>query len=72
MNRANVPLSPDAAIIDFVPPVGPFRVQWRMAAKPSRVEWAPSSETVQWSWADGVLTATVPKLEIHGALVVTP
>lgn len=69
MNRANVPLSPDPAIVDYVPPVGPIRVQWRLAAKPSRVEWLPSKEAVVWSWVDGILTAVVPRLEIHGALV---
>jgi hypothetical protein len=55
---------------DFVPPVGPIRVQLRVAKRPSRVALVPGSQPVSWSWRDGVLEATVPQLAIHGVLVV--
>jgi hypothetical protein len=33
------------------------------------VTWVPDGGTLDWSWADGLLKVTVPKLKIHGVLV---
>lgn len=55
---------------DFIPPVGPFEIRLRLPNKPSAVLWEPEKASLQWKYQDGVLTARIPKLEIHGALVV--
>jgi hypothetical protein len=52
------------------PAVGPFAVRLRTPQKPVAVRWQPVNQPLEWSWRDGLLTATVPSLEIHGVLVV--
>lgn len=69
-NMAGVPLSSRHTITDFVPEVGLVGVRMRMPAEPKSVSWEPGGGKVQWSWADGVLSATVPGLHVHGVLVV--
>ena len=32
--------------------------------------WVPDGGRLDWSWADGRLKVAVPKLEIHGVVVV--
>jgi hypothetical protein len=70
LNTAGMQLADRYTTPDFVPPVGPIRVQLRVAKRPSRVALVPGSQPVSWSWRDGVLEATVPQLAIHGVLVV--
>jgi len=55
---------------DFIPKVGPIGIELRMPKKPASVTWEPRGVKPAWSWKDGVLSATIPELEIHGALVV--
>jgi hypothetical protein len=38
--------------------------------QPAAVTWVPDGGRLNWSWADGRLKVTVPKLRIHGALVI--
>lgn len=70
LNRANVPTSTDYSLIDHVPPVGPVTVRLRCPGEPRRVEWIPGREVVRWSWTDGMLKATVPSVDVHGALLI--
>jgi len=70
LNRANVPTSTDHSLIDYVPPVGPVTVRLRCPGEPRHVEWIPGREVVQWSWTDGMLKATVPSVDVHGALLI--
>lgn len=52
-------------------PVEPsFSVRLRTPAKPTAVRWEPKSKAIEWSWRDGILTAVVPDLQIHGVLLV--
>jgi len=55
---------------DFVPPVGPITVHMQVASRPARLRWLPEARRLKWSWSDGVLCVTLPRLEIHGVLVV--
>lgn len=70
LNRANVPNSDQYGAIDFVPPVGPIRVQMKVAEQPKSVEWIPDGGHLKWSWADGTLSATIPSVHVHGVVVV--
>ncbi len=54
--------------MDPYPAVGPFVVRVRTPQKPVAARWEPAGEKVEPSWRDGILTATVPSLEIHGVL----
>jgi hypothetical protein len=56
--------------MDPYPAVGPFTVRLRTPQKPAAVRWEPEGDQVKWSWRDGILTATVPGLQIHGVLLV--
>jgi hypothetical protein len=56
--------------MDPYPAVGPFAVRLRLPQKPAAVRWEPEGRQVAWTWQDGLLTATIPGLEIHGVLVV--
>jgi hypothetical protein len=53
-----------------VPTVGPIEVRLRLSEEPSEVTWEPDGDALEWSYDDGVLTATVPELHVHGALVI--
>lgn len=56
--------------MDPYPAVEPFAVRLRTPQKPAAVRWEPEGQKAEWSWRNGILTATVPSLQIHGALVV--
>ncbi len=69
-NTSNMPLPDRYRFIDFVPELRDVRVAVKVAARPKSVEWAPDGGTVAWDWRDGVLSATVPVLRIHGILAI--
>jgi hypothetical protein len=72
LNTTGMPLPDRYGFTDFIPPLGTIAVTIKTAKRPAAVTWVPDGGTLDWSWADGVLKATVPKLKIHGALVVEP
>jgi len=55
--------------VDAIPAVGPLTVEWRRKQKPRRVTWEPAGEELDWDWKDGILEVEVPRLEIHGILL---
>ncbi len=70
LNTAGMPVGERRTMTDFVPPVGPVQIRLRAAQRPSQVTWAPEGNAVPWSYNDGILTATVPQVHIHGVLLV--
>lgn len=70
LNRANMQVADRYLMTDEVPPVGPITARIRCETKPKRVRWLPGSGRVRWSWTDGTVTAKIPSLHIHGALVI--
>ena len=70
LNRANAQTAGQYSAIDFIPAVGPFTVKLACPAKPTSVRWVPGEPKLEWSWAQGTLTVNIPRLEIHGVLVV--
>lgn len=71
-NRANVPAGNNYGVVDYIPPVGPIELRVRCESKPARVEWLPDGPAPEWSYADGVLSARVPRLHVHGVLAIAP
>ncbi|MFW5869170.1 MAG: hypothetical protein ACOCX2_15195, partial [Armatimonadota bacterium] len=56
--------------VEDIPTVGAIEVRLRVDQEPAAVTWEPGGEEIEWTYADGVLTATVPELHVHGAVVV--
>jgi len=70
LNVANAPHVDRYGIIDFIPEVGPIGVKIRTEGKPKAISWVPDGGKIRWSWKDGMVTATIPNLHIHGVLIV--
>lgn len=57
--------------IEHMPPIGPIVVQVRTPTKPSVVSLVPGNGSpLSSEWANGLLTVTVPSIEIHGAIAI--
>lgn len=69
-NKTNKPLPDRHNFTDYIPPIGPITVTWRMQQKPEKVQWVPENAEMTWHWENGVLTAVIPSLNIHGILVI--
>jgi hypothetical protein len=70
LNRSNLPLSDRFNFADYITPVGPITVQVKAAKKPSRVILAPDNLLLKWDYRDGVITTIIPRIEIHGIVIV--
>jgi hypothetical protein len=63
---------------DFIPPIGPLAVEMDCPVRPKAVRLVPEGEgrregeggRLKWTWRDGRLRVIVPRLEIHGVIVV--
>ena len=56
--------------VDEIPAVGPITCRLRCAQRPQRVTLEPGGQQAEAQWENGVLTAMVPRLEIHTCLAV--
>jgi hypothetical protein len=72
LNTTGMPLPDRYGFTDFIPPVDDVVVTVRTEARPRSVTWAPGGGRLDWSWSDGRLVVKVPRLAIHGILVVEP
>lgn len=57
-------------IFDEVPPVGPLRVVVRQDEAPRRVSLEPAGTDLEFSYEDGAVTVTVPRVDVHAMVVV--
>jgi hypothetical protein len=69
LNTANTPCDERHAYIDFIPPIGPLQVKLRGLKSPRTIRWMPVGEQIAFENREGVINLTVPRLEIHGALL---
>lgn len=70
LNTAGRPLPDRYGFTDFIPPLEDIRLTIKTAARPKSVTWVPDGGALDWSWSGGCLTVTVPKLKIHGVVVI--
>lgn len=70
LNLCGAEHAPTYRYPELIPSIGPIRVKMRVPQEPATVNWVPDGEDIEWSWSDGVITATIPRLHIHGVLVV--
>jgi hypothetical protein len=72
VNRAaNPTLTPRLYVVEEVPPVSGLQVRLRLDRQPVAVTLEPGGRPLEWSYADGWLSATVPRLEIHDIVSVS-
>ncbi len=69
-NTAGMQVTSAYTILDFVPPVGPLTVKVRLEEAPTSVACVPNQTGMTYTWAEGVLTVTLPLLHIHTVLVI--
>ena len=69
LNKTGMPLPDRYNFTDFIPAVENIRVAVA-CPKPRTVAWVPDGGKLDWSWKDGWLSVTLPRLQIHGAVVV--
>ena len=70
LNTAGMPLPDRYGFTDFIPPLEDIRLTIKTQARPKSVTWVPDGGRLNWSWSDGLLEVTVPKLKIHGIVVI--
>ena len=70
LNTAGMPLPDRHGFTDFIPPLEDITLTLKVGERPESVTWVPDGGRLDWSWHDGRLTVTVPKLEVHGVVVV--
>jgi len=57
-------------ILETIPPIGPLLVTIRQAKKPDKVTLEPAGTPLDFEFAQGEIRLTIPRLEIHEAVVV--
>jgi len=67
--------APRAGMPEHVPPLGPITVTLDLPQAPERVYLACEEPPLEWGWrptrrGGGTLTAIVPQVQLHTALVV--
>jgi hypothetical protein len=65
LNSTGMQVSSEYVAGDFIPPVGPVRVEVRLAKAPQRVTLEPGSRPLPGRYADGTWTATIDRVDIH-------
>jgi hypothetical protein len=62
----------DDLVVDDIPPVGPITCRVLCTEKPDVVTLEPGGQALPFSFEDGVLQVSVPRLEIHTCVAVSP
>jgi hypothetical protein len=70
LNTSGLPIPDRYGFTDFIPAIENIRVTVKAPARPSSVTWVPEGGKLSWTWSGGLLKVTVPRLEIHGVVVV--
>ena len=60
------------SIFESIPPVGPLEVTIRMARKPAAITLEPGAHRLDYSYGDGQVRLTVPRVDIHEIIAVQP
>ena len=69
-NMAGMQVSPQYAVVDFIPSVGPLELRVRLDKEPQRVSLVPAESEISTHWSDGILRVNIPKLDIHNVIVI--
>jgi hypothetical protein len=66
LNTAGMPLPDRYSFTDSIPPLEKIKLTIKTPTRPGSVAWVPDGGRLDWTWTDGRLRVTVPKLKIHG------
>jgi hypothetical protein len=69
LNTANMPLPDRYGFTDFIPTLENIRLIIKTATKPKSVTWVPDGGVLDWNWSGSRLSVTIPKVHIHGIVV---
>ena len=72
LNTAGMPLPDRYGFTDFIPPLEHITMTIKTERRPASVTWVPDGGRLDWSWSGGLLRVAIPRLAIHGILVVEP
>jgi len=70
VNTAGPHADPSVYVWDEIPVLGPLEVIIRTGAKPKRLSLQPGNRHVPYSFTNGAVRSTLPKLELHDIVVV--
>ena len=71
VNRATTPsLTPRLHIVEDVPPVHDVRVRLRVEKRPAAATLEPGGRQLAWSYENGWLVASLPRVDIHDIVAV--
>ncbi len=56
-------------VVDSVPPIGPLALTIRQSTRPAKVMLQPGDTLLAFDYTDGAVRVTIPRLEIHSAVV---
>ncbi|MDG3007897.1 hypothetical protein [Paludisphaera mucosa] len=59
-------------VFDAIPPVGPLGVAIRVASRPAKVSLQPAGVDLPFTYEDGRIRLTVPKVDVHEIVVIEP
>jgi len=70
LNRTNLPMPDRHDFTDYIPAVGPLRVEMACPEPPRSVTLVPDGTALDWLWQGGKLRFTLPRLDVHSVIVV--
>lgn len=62
----------DVYTYDEIPPVGPLEIRLKMDSRPRSVELQPGSRKVRWTWKNGSVHLSLPRVDIQEIIWVEP
>jgi len=63
-------LSPQRVIVDELPPVPNATARVRHQARPASVTVVPADPPINWTYADGLVTLGLPRVDVHSVIVI--
>jgi hypothetical protein len=57
-------------LIDSIEPIGPLEIAIQSTKKPGKITLQPEGRPLPFEYRDGAARFTVPRLDIHGIVVI--
>jgi hypothetical protein len=70
VNTAGPHADHNVHVFDEIPPVGPLIITIRSQERPQKITQHPTGADVPFTWDEGVVTLSLPRLEVHDVLMV--
>ncbi len=70
LNTSSMPLPDRYNFAEYIPPLTDIHLTILAPVKPKFVAWVPDGGPLPWTWRDGAISLNIPKLHIHGVVVI--